>query len=72
MNGRSPARDFATLGIIVGADDDAYDVDDLPDEEAAGCDELENSGDDFTGVEAVKATQADDEDQAGEDERDGA
>ena len=67
-----PLGNLSILRILVGTDDDAYDVDDLPNEEPTGGDKLNNSGDDLAGVEAVQTTEADDEEKAGQDQRDGA
>lgn len=66
-----PLGNFSILGILVGTDDDAHDVDDLPDEEASGGDKLDNSGDDLAGIEAVQTAESDNEEKAGQDERDG-
>ena len=65
----SPLADLASLCVIVRTDDDAHDVDDLPDEETSGSDELYDAGNDLAGVEAVQSAQPDYKDEAGEDER---
>ena len=41
------------MGILVRTDDDADNVNDLPDEETAGGDQLNDTRDDSAGVEAV-------------------
>lgn len=60
------------MSILVGAHDDADNVNDLPDEETSGGDQLNDAGDDSAGVEAVQTSQTEDEKEAGKDESNGA
>ena len=50
--------DRAALLVIEAAEDNPDDIDELPDDEAAACDKLEDAGDDFTGIDAVHPAEA--------------
>ena len=49
----SPFRDIPPLGVIEGAEQDTDDVDDLPDNETATRQNLQNAWNDFPRVNAV-------------------
>lgn len=53
-----------TLLIIKATEDDADDINHLPDDETAAGHELEDTGDDLAGVDAVNATEATADEQA--------
>lgn len=58
-----PLVHLASLSIFVGAENDAQNINDLPDAEATKCKELHNAGDDAPRVETMDATNAEDEKQ---------
>ena len=61
----SPFRDIPSLGIIEGAEQDADDVDNLPDEESSTCQNLQNAWNDFPRVNTVQSTATRAEQQTG-------
>lgn len=60
------------MSILVGAHDDADNVNDLPDEEAPGRNKLNDAGDNLAGVKTMQSSKAKNEKETGEDEGYGA
>lgn len=51
-----PLGDIPALGVIKGAEQNAHDVDELPDAEKANGDELQKGGEDLARIQAMHPT----------------
>lgn len=58
-----PSSDDAPFLVVKAATEDTNDVDNLPDDESAAGQELDDTGDDLSGIDAVHTAKATEDEQ---------